>query len=73
VVVVVEVCFLFILRLMFMFIGGTFPQKTSRGGHAGLGSGGGGGAARWGGASTQQLHYCEVCKISCAGPQVCVY
>nr|CAG4638329.1 EOG090X037N [Cyclestheria hislopi] len=24
---------------------------------------------RWANSSTQQLHYCEVCKISCASPQ----
>lgn len=39
---------------------GSFPNK-SRGGFGGSGGGGGG---------QQQLHYCEVCKISCAGPQV---
>ncbi len=34
---------------------GSFPKKT-----------GGGGGPR----GVQQLHYCDVCKISCAGPQV---
>ena len=24
---------------------------------------------RWASSSTQQLHYCDVCKISCASPQ----
>ena len=31
------------------------------------------GAKSAGLAKPQQLHYCEVCKISCAGPQVCNY
>ena len=32
----------------------------------GGGDGGGGFNQRWTSSSTQQLHYCEVCKISCA-------
>nr|CAG4647758.1 EOG090X037N [Moina brachiata] len=35
----------------------------------GGGGGGGGYHQRWTNPSTQQLHYCEVCKISCASPQ----
>lgn len=37
----------------------------------GVGSGGPGGKGRYNKpqAKPQQLHYCEVCKISCAGPQ----
>lgn len=38
-------------------------------GRFGGGGGGGGGAnfnQRWTSSTTQQLHYCEVCKISCA-------
>ncbi|XP_032452730.1 zinc finger RNA-binding protein isoform X4 [Nasonia vitripennis] len=47
-------------------------------GRKGFGSGGGGGGGGGGGMKAmrpkqppkpQQLHYCDVCKISCAGPQ----
>ena len=34
--------------------------------YAGGGGGGGGYQQQWRSPQTQQLHYCEVCKISCA-------
>lgn len=55
--------------------GGGNWQGYGGGGRKGFGSGGGGGG---GGMKNmrpkqppkpQQLHYCDVCKISCAGPQ----
>nr|CAG4641552.1 EOG090X037N [Eurycercus lamellatus] len=39
------------------------------GGSSGGGGGGGNFNQRWTSSSAQQLHYCEVCKISCASPQ----
>lgn len=62
--------------------GGGYNKKQGGGGphHHGHGGGGHGGAGGGGGPNNnkarmkpqpkpQQLHYCEVCKISCAGPQ----
>ena len=44
--------------------GSSFPRKTGGYGRGGIGGGGAGGGFR-----SQQIHYCDVCKISCAGPQ----
>nr|CAG4650831.1 EOG090X037N [Simocephalus serrulatus] len=57
--------------------GGPMPgNKPGPGGGGGQGGPksrgryfGGGFNQRWTSSSTQQLHYCEVCKISCASPQ----
>nr|CAG4649186.1 EOG090X037N [Scapholeberis mucronata] len=57
--------------------GGPIPgNKSGPGGGGGPGGPksrgryfGGGFNQRWTSSSSQQLHYCEVCKISCASPQ----
>lgn len=47
------------------------PKARGRYYAAGGGGGGGGGYhQRWTNPSTQQLHYCEVCKISCASNSI---
>ena len=49
---------------------GTWPYKKNTVGTAGANRPGGFKATPT--SKTTQLHYCEVCKISCAGSQVCM-